>query len=98
MTIESAKAFVERMKNDKEFAKKVIECKDVEERKKMVNDAGFEFSGKEYNSLVERKLENEELGGVVGGICGGMCGIDFGKYGGSVVNEDPDIGPFQGGD
>ncbi|MFA7148466.1 MAG: Nif11-like leader peptide family natural product precursor, partial [Syntrophomonadaceae bacterium] len=32
MSIESAKAFVEKIKSDEEFAKKVQGCKDKEER------------------------------------------------------------------
>ena len=37
MSIESAKAFIERMKTDEDFAKEVKECKDADVRMTFVN-------------------------------------------------------------
>jgi predicted ribosomally synthesized peptide with nif11-like leader len=47
MSMESAKAFMERMKNDEEFRKKVNECKDAEARKALVVNEGFDFTVEE---------------------------------------------------
>ena len=67
MTIESAKAFIERMKNDKEFAKKVKECKDTEERMEFVKAEGFDFTREEIKEVVGDKLTDDDLDSVVGG-------------------------------
>jgi len=66
MSLESARAFVERMKIDEDFAKEVGECKDVEMRMSYVKKAGFEFTEEEIKcQLVE--LNDDGLKGVVGG-------------------------------
>ena len=71
MSIESAKAFIERMKTDEDFSKKVNECKDAEARIKYVKEAGFDFI-KEDMELVKAELVDDDLEAVVGGekICG----------------------------
>ncbi len=44
LSIESAKACGERMKNDKDFRKEVGEKSFPEDRKKFVKESGFDFS------------------------------------------------------
>jgi len=69
MSMEAAKAFVEKMKTDKDFAKEVTSCKDVESRKKYVNDAGFSFT-KEDLELVKLELSDEDVESLAGGTSG----------------------------
>lgn len=47
MSMESAKLFVERIKNDEDFRNRVNECKDNETRKAFVSQQGFDFTGED---------------------------------------------------
>ena len=49
MSIESAQAFIERMKTDEEFARKVTECADAKSRQAYVRGEGFDFSAGDIN-------------------------------------------------
>ncbi|MEN6462097.1 MAG: Nif11-like leader peptide family natural product precursor [Syntrophomonas sp.] len=70
MSIHSAKKFIERMKTDEDFAKKVIACKDSEERLAFVKMEGFDFTSAEITQKAG-ELSDEELERVSGGyICG----------------------------
>jgi len=69
MVIISAKSFIERMKTDEEFAKKVTSCKDVEARMKCVKDEGFDFT-KEELELVKAELSDEDVKNLAGGLSG----------------------------
>ncbi|MBW4054612.1 MAG: Nif11-like leader peptide family natural product precursor, partial [Proteobacteria bacterium] len=51
MSIESAQAFLERMKSDEEFAKNVTEYKDYEASMSYVKEAGFEFTLEEVKAV-----------------------------------------------
>ena len=68
MSIESAQAFLERMKTDEEFAKNVIACPDKEARITYVKEAGFDFT---HNELTELRgvLTDEQLDLIGGGVC-----------------------------
>ncbi|MHB9094532.1 MAG: Nif11-like leader peptide family natural product precursor [Eubacteriales bacterium] len=68
MSIESAKAFLAKMKTDGEFAKKVTGCKDAAERRTLVKQAGFEFTNGEIKQ-VGGELSDSELDAVAGGGC-----------------------------
>jgi predicted ribosomally synthesized peptide with nif11-like leader len=65
--MESAKAFMERMKNDEDFRKKVTECKDNEARKAFVLKEGFDFAVDEMKEEIG-ELTDEDLEGVAGGL------------------------------
>ena len=67
MSIESAKAFIEKMKTDEEFAKKVKECKDGAARMAFAKGSGFEFTVEEIK--LEGELSDEDLDAVAGGGC-----------------------------
>ena len=72
MSIESAKAFVERMKTDKEFAKKILACKDWETALPLITKEGFDFTHDEIKLSENAELSDEEIGQVSGGfLCGG---------------------------
>ena len=66
MSIENAKAFLERVKNDKEFRKAVGEISTKEERMTFIEKAGFEFT-KEELDMVTGELKASELEDVAGG-------------------------------
>jgi predicted ribosomally synthesized peptide with nif11-like leader len=65
MSIESAKLFSERMKKDEEFAKKVIACKDIEDRNALIQKAGFDFTASEFREA-GMILSDDELDDIVG--------------------------------
>jgi len=67
MSVESAKAFVERMKTDEDFAKKVATCKDSEARKEFVLSVGFDFTMDELSECTGKELTDQDLDALVGG-------------------------------
>ena len=73
MSIESAKNFIDRMKTDEEFAKKVNESKDADARMEFVKTAGFDFIPAEIREAKE-ELSDEELDAVAGGSPTWWCG------------------------
>lgn len=66
MSIESAKACIERMKTDEDFAKQVGGCKDADTRMAIVRAAGYEFTPEEIRKVSE-ELTDDELDDVAGG-------------------------------
>ena len=44
MSIESAQAFIKRMKTDEQFAQKAVECRDAKAWAEFVEEAGFDIS------------------------------------------------------
>ena len=66
MSIDSAKAYVERMKSDEEFRKKVLECKDGKKRMELVKVEGFDFTEADIK-VVSAVLDDKELEKIVGG-------------------------------
>ena len=69
MSIESAKAFLERMKNDEDFRKSVGEIATSKERMEYVKGAGFDFTMEEIATLND-ELSDDELDAVAGGVWG----------------------------
>ncbi len=76
MSIESAKAFMERVVNDEDFRKEVGEIATAEERMAFVTAAGFDFTKEELKNVQEKmQLTDEELGSIAGGDADGViCG------------------------
>ena len=73
MSIESAKAFVEKIKNDGDFKNKLGELKDGQARLDFAKKAGFDFTVDDIAKVKEEQgLTDEELDGVAGG-CGHGC-------------------------
>ena len=74
MSVESAKEFYKRLKEDEEFAKKINDTQDNEERVKLVKDEGYDFTLEELNGVIHeetgKKLSDEELENIAGGIVG----------------------------
>ena len=80
MSIEAAKSFIDRMKTDDEFSKKVTACKDAEKRMAFVQQQGFNCTPTEIKQ-VGQELSEEELENVAGGLSPvcfilglGLCG------------------------
>ena len=74
MSIESAKAFLERVKNDEDFRKELEKKPSVEERIEFAKAQGFDFTTEEIDSLKD-ELSDEELDAVAGGwSTGGQTG------------------------
>ena len=72
MSIESAQAFMERMKTDGEFAKNVTECKDSEARMSYVKEAGFDFTLEEVKTVTSELTDN-----MLDSVAGGRRPISF---------------------
>ena len=75
MSIESAKAFIERMKTDEAFANQVESRKDKEERMKFVSEQGFNFSEQEVQQLA-KELSDDDLESVTGGKSDTSMGVN----------------------
>ncbi len=76
MSIESAKAFLERMKTDEDFRNSVGGIGTAEDRIVFVKSAGFDFTKEELENVQEKmQLTAEELGRLSGGEAGcvGLC-------------------------
>ncbi len=76
MSIESAKAFLERVKNDEDFKKELEGQASVEERMKFAKAQGFDFTEDEIRQVKE-SLSDEELDAVA---AGGTCYADSRCY------------------
>lgn len=81
MSIESAKAFFEKMKNDEALRKQVLILKTPEEICKLAGANGFEISVEDLvtvnNERAGKKLQDKELAQVSGGIVQAYPSIDF---------------------
>ncbi len=76
MSIESAKAFVERMKDDEDFRKEGGEIATAEERMAFVKSAGFDFTKEELETVREKlQLTEDELDLLSGGLRPASCAL-----------------------
>jgi predicted ribosomally synthesized peptide with nif11-like leader len=79
MSIESAKAFMERMQTDNDFAKKIMACKDWETARPLILGAGYEFTLDEFKTvqkdILDAALDDEALQNVSGGGGCSACGM-----------------------
>ena len=74
MSIESAKAFLERLKDDEDFRKSVGELGTAEERMEYVKGAGFDFTKEEMED-VKSEFSYEDLENVAGGAVNKVDGF-----------------------
>jgi predicted ribosomally synthesized peptide with nif11-like leader len=68
MSVESAKAFMERMKKDADFAKDVAACKDSKARLDFAKAQGFDFTPKDIRGVCG-EISEDDLAKVAGGYC-----------------------------
>lgn len=71
MSVESARDFLKRLKDDEAFKSKISTIADKEERIKFVESEGFDFTEEEFNQ-VRKELSPEALDQAAGG---GHCGF-----------------------
>jgi predicted ribosomally synthesized peptide with nif11-like leader len=89
MSIESAKAFLERVKTNEDFRNLVGGIATADQRMEFVRKSGYEFS-KEEIDRVKDELGEDQLDGVVGG---GYCPHDLSNCLIPVGGEDQQISP-----
>ncbi len=68
MSLEQARLFIERMKLDEAFAKRVFAIEDVAGRLACIQSEGFDCSEVEIKE-VSVELSDDELDSVAGGVC-----------------------------
>jgi predicted ribosomally synthesized peptide with nif11-like leader len=68
MSVEQAKAFIEKMKTDEAFREKVMSIEDAAGRIACIQSEGFECTEEEINEVVQ---DGEGGSGAVGGFCKG---------------------------
>ncbi len=68
MSLESAKSFMERVKNDAAFKQRLADAADSDARAKIVEDEGYHFTREEVMQLPE-ELTDEQLDQVSGAGC-----------------------------
>jgi len=59
MSIESARAFVEKMRKDLEFKKQILAAESAAKRKELIKSAGFDFERMHLDSLVSELTPEE---------------------------------------
>ncbi len=73
MSVESAKQFVQKMASDPEFLAKVQAAPDQATKKKLVQEAGFDFDLADLAGMLPQsqggELSESDLEGVAGGEC-----------------------------
>ncbi|HOE55986.1 MAG TPA: Nif11-like leader peptide family natural product precursor [Bacillota bacterium] len=73
MGVESAKAFIAKIKSDEDFKSKLSQLENGQARLDFAKAAGFDFTADEIAKVkAEQGLTDEELDGVAGG-CGHVC-------------------------
>ncbi|MCP4293428.1 MAG: Nif11-like leader peptide family natural product precursor [bacterium] len=78
MSIESAKAFLERMNTDGDFRKELDEKSSPEDRMQFTKANGFDFSKEEFEQ-VKSEMSEEELENLWGGHRDGNTHTGFGS-------------------
>ena len=59
MSVEMARAFVEKMRKDSEFKKKILAAESAAQRKELIKSAGFDFESLHLDSLVSELAPEE---------------------------------------
>lgn len=66
MSLDAAKAFLERMDTDGTFKAKILATENVSERLKLINAAGFDCTAQEIGTLAT-ELSEDQLDTISGG-------------------------------
>ena len=59
MSVESARAFVKRMRSDAEFKKQILAAESAVKRQEIIKNSGFEFEKMHLDSLVSELTPEE---------------------------------------
>jgi len=70
MSMEQVKTFIEKMKSDEAFSKRIMAIEDTDERFQAIREAGFDFSKEELGEA-GKEIDDTELEAVSGGACAG---------------------------
>jgi predicted ribosomally synthesized peptide with nif11-like leader len=74
MSLEQAKAYIEKIKSDTAFRERVMAIGDIEARMALVKEAGFNCTADEIREL-QSQLQSEGKKGV-GALCTPLCHPD----------------------
>ncbi len=80
MSVDQVKAFIEKMKSDEEFAKRVMAIEDIAGRLACIQSEGFACSEAEIKE-VSGELNDAELNSAAGGKSMASHGCDEPQYG-----------------
>jgi len=80
MSLDQARAFIEKMKSDGAFRDRIMAIEAVDARLAAARDAGFEFTEAEIKE-VNSEFKDDQLDCVAGGAC--QCWCDVLRY---VIN------------
>ena len=58
MSVESARKFTERIKQDEELAEKLRNCSSTEERKEIIKAEGFDFTAEEIQAVKDELVDD----------------------------------------
>lgn len=67
MSLDQARAFIEKMKSDEIFRNRIMAIEDVDARLTAASDAGFEFTETEIKEI-QSELSDDELDQAAGGV------------------------------
>jgi predicted ribosomally synthesized peptide with nif11-like leader len=88
MSVESAKAFYERVATDEAFKEQLRDAASDDERRAMIRTAGYDFTPEEWEVVIDqlreindRELSEVELETVAGGVLPFPVGMPVGVYG-----------------
>lgn len=72
MSIESARKFYEKFREDENFRARIESCNDKELRLSIIREAGFDFNEYEIKQVMEepQELDLDDLEAVAGGVGG----------------------------
>jgi predicted ribosomally synthesized peptide with nif11-like leader len=68
MSKQDAQAFLEKMKNDKDFKNEIANLETSEERIEKVKHYGYEFTKEEIDDVKSEMIDDTELDKVAGGV------------------------------
>ncbi len=91
MSVQSAKALVEKLKADPEFGKQLEQEENIDKRVEIMKDAGFDFSKEEFRQAVMEmssdsgELSDDDLAAVAGGKSGTWVGVGTGAASGAAA-------------
>lgn len=66
MSLDSAKKFLAELEVNEELQKKIEACSEVEQRVKVAQEAGFEFTKTEIQTVL-KSLSDDDLDSITGG-------------------------------
>ncbi len=76
MSLDYARAFIEKMKSDETFRNRFMAIEDVDAKLVAASDAGFDFTEAEVKA-VQSELSDDDLDALKGGYVTGIKQISF---------------------